>query len=69
MLSFNLFRRRREPDIYCAVPEDRAVPDFLASKRWAFGGKADLHRNPPGFNPQVARTACQLNGFYVFQRF
>ena len=27
--AYNLFRRAGKPDLYCAVPEDHAVPTFL----------------------------------------
>jgi len=67
MLSFNLFQSLKSPDLFCAVPEDRAVPDFIAAEGWAFGGKlgSDL---PLGFNPQAAETSAHFNGFYLFQR-
>ena len=68
MIAFNLFKRRRTPDLYCAVPEDVAVPSFVASENWEFDGRADRARTPPGFNPRVARIASRMNGFYVFQR-
>ena len=37
--AFNLFRRKDEPELFCAVPEDRAVPPFIAGESWEFGGK------------------------------
>lgn len=68
MIAFNLFKRRRVPDLYCAVPEDVAVPPFIASERWEFDGKADRAKAPPGFNARAASTAARVNGFYMFQR-
>ena len=35
--TYTLFRREDKPDLYCAVPEDRAVPTFLRGDHWAFG--------------------------------
>jgi hypothetical protein len=32
---YNLFRRKLEEDLYCAVPEDRPVPGFVAGE-WEF---------------------------------
>ena len=68
MIVFNLFKRRRAPDLYCAVPEDAAVPAFIGAERWEFDGRADRAKTPPGFNARAARTASRLNGFYMFQR-
>lgn len=68
MISFNLFKRRRTPDLYCAVPEDLAVPAFIAAERWEFDGKADRAKSPRGFKPDVAASAARINGFYMFQR-
>lgn len=66
--AFNLFRRREAPDLFCAVPEDRAVPHFIAGETWEFGGRiaADSHEQP-GFDGQIASRAARFNGFYLFQ--
>jgi hypothetical protein len=66
--AFNLFRRKEEPELFCAVPEDRAVPPFIAGEAWEFGGKiaADAH-SQPGFDGSVASRAARFNGFYLFQ--
>lgn len=66
--AFNLFRRKDEPELFCAVPEDRAVPPFIAGEAWEFGGKiaADAH-SQPGFDGGVAARAARFNGFYLFQ--
>jgi hypothetical protein len=36
--AFNLFRRKREPDLLCAVPQDCPVPGFVEASAWAFVG-------------------------------
>ena len=33
MHAYKLFRHRDKQDLVCAVPEDRAVPGFIAEKR------------------------------------
>jgi hypothetical protein len=66
--TYNLFRQKADRDVYCAVPEDRAVPAFLTD-RWEFGGKISEPRDaPPGFDVSKAELSARLNGFYVFQR-
>jgi hypothetical protein len=63
--AWNFFRKTDAPDLWCAVPVDRSVPDFLLSGAWGFGG----HRmNPGGFRLNAALNAEGLNGFYLFQR-
>ena len=37
--TFTLFRREDKPDLYCAVPDDRAMPTFLRGEKWAFVGR------------------------------
>ena len=66
--GWTLFRRRLERDIWCAIPADAAVPKFLFSGDWAFGGQ---HRDPEtlaGFQSGPAHQAVGMNGFYLFQR-
>lgn len=66
---YNLFRNKHYPDIFCAVPEIRCVPNFITGKAWIFDSKiADLTQLPPGFDQGAARTAVRFNGFYLFQQ-
>ncbi|TVR07741.1 MAG: hypothetical protein EA385_12030 [Salinarimonadaceae bacterium] len=66
--SFNLFRRKSEPDLFCAVPEDRAVPGFIDGDAWEFGGRIDADtRRRPGFDAETASRLARVNGFYFFQ--
>src|SRR3954468_621466 len=62
----NLFRREEKPDLYCAVPEDRAVPTFLRGDNWAFVGRISNAAALPGFQEEQARSGVRLNGFYLF---
>jgi hypothetical protein len=48
MLAYNLFRHRGEHDLFCAVPEDFAVPAFLSDEAWEFTGKVDEPDSAPG---------------------
>lgn len=32
----NIFRHKLAPDLYCAVPEDCPVPNFLNAENWRF---------------------------------
>lgn len=68
MHAYNLFRHKAEGDVYCAVPEDRAVPAFLNASVWEFTGKVDYAGAlPSGFDAKVASTGVRFNGFYVYQ--
>jgi hypothetical protein len=68
--AYNLFRRRQEPDVLCAVPEDRPVPSFINANGWEFAGKADEPATLPlGFNQKAARVSVRCHGFYLFEAF
>ena len=47
--AYNLFRQGDKPDLYCAVPEDRALPSFLQGHPWAFVGEVTEATAPRGF--------------------
>lgn len=67
-LRYNLFRRKAERDLYCAVPEDRPVPPFVAGGEWEYHGRiAQDAPPPPGFLVERADAAQRLSGYYVFQ--
>ena len=66
--TFNLFRNRQRPQLICAVPEDRLVPNFVTREDWLFErhlrpGEAP----PPGFSTRAATVGLQYSGFYLFQ--
>lgn len=66
--AFNLFRRKAEPDLFCAVPEDRAVPGFIDGDAWEFGGRIEPDAQArPGFDAAAAGRLARVNGFYFFQ--
>ncbi len=68
MRSYNLFRLADGADLVCAVPETRAVPDFVRGQRWKFGGRIeDSSAAPAGFDDKAAVTAVRFNGYYLFQ--
>jgi hypothetical protein len=68
MRAYNLFRRKGRAALFCAVPEDLAVPSFVTDENWAFertigaGGAM-----PPGFDEVGAEIGARFNGFYLFQ--
>jgi hypothetical protein len=70
MRAYNLFRRKGQDAVYCAVPEDCAVPLFLTVKTWAFSGKLDEPTaTPVGFDETAAHASVRFNGFYLFHVF
>ena len=70
MPAYNLFRHRNKQDLVCAVPEDCAVPGFIAEETWDFDCKvAELAAAPMGFNASAAAASVRFNGFYLFQSF
>jgi hypothetical protein len=69
MQAYNLFRSESE-GLYCAVPEDCAVPGFLTGDLWQFSGKAGQQVGVPfGFSRSAAITGVRFNGFYLFEIF
>lgn len=65
--AHNLFRRRNEPELYCAVPEHYPVPGFIIGEAWDFGGRLDNpDAAPRGFDPAAARHGVRLTGYYLF---
>jgi hypothetical protein len=70
MSPYNLFRTPGAHPLVCAVPEECAVPDFLASPGWEFGGRMEPDLAVPmGFDTQAAAVGVHLNGFYLFADF
>jgi hypothetical protein len=66
---FNTFCRRDEPDIRCAVPEERPVPTFLEGPVWEFTGKIDgAALAAAGFGEGVVAEAVRAQGYYIYQR-
>ena len=66
-LRYNLFRHKRIPDLHCAVPEDRPVPNFITTKSWGFASTSNSAASRE-FDRTAAELGVRLNGFYLFQR-
>jgi hypothetical protein len=65
--AYNVFRRKRQPALRCAVRQDRPVPVFVSGETWDFGGTVRTTEPvPPGFQPEAANEAMQLTGYYLF---
>jgi hypothetical protein len=65
MRTYNLFRRKDEADLYCAVPEDVAVPAFLTDENWEYARSLDIGKLS-GFDAAAAEISAHANGFYLF---
>jgi hypothetical protein len=66
-IAFNVFHRKRQPALRCAVRQDRRVPTFLQAETWAFGGITTVEEPSPSFEPQAASQATRITGYYLFQ--
>jgi Family of unknown function (DUF6455) len=64
---YRLFRRKGQPDLFCAVPEDHPVPGFITGGCWAFAGTRDSNSLPPGMSRTAAELGVRFNGFHLFQ--
>ena len=66
--SYNLFRRKLEPDLCCAIPQDKPIPAFVDGNAWEFAGTVTDTgpRMPAGFKRSAAPIAVSLTGYYVF---
>jgi hypothetical protein len=68
--TFNLFRRKGQPGLLCAVPEDCPVPRFVNAAVWEFAGTIrGTATVPASFNHRAAATGARFNGFYLFTDF
>lgn len=65
--DFNVFRRKLQPLLRCAVRQDRAVPAFIHGETWEFSGTVMGEVPPPGFRMGDAIRAVQFPGYYLFQ--
>jgi hypothetical protein len=63
--TYNLFRRKGMADLYCAVPQDRAVPAFLTDRTWEYAEFFEVDRLS-GFDATAAEASAAANGFYLF---
>ena len=66
--AYNLFRNRQQPELMCAVPEDRPVPSFIGPEQWTYERPLrPLDHKPAGFHGRAAHAGVRFNGFYLFQ--
>jgi len=65
MRAYNLFRRRGEADLFCAVPQDLPVPNFVTADEWDYARPLDIE-TLSAFDATAAQTSAAANGFYLF---
>ena len=65
MRVYNLFRRKGEKDLFCAVPEDYSVPQFLTAETWEYSRSLPV-ASLSGFDSVAAEASVKANGFYIF---
>src|SRR5690242_3377193 len=65
---YNLFRHKRMPDLFCAVPQDWPVPGFIQGSAWAFAGTLSERTSAPaGLDGELAAASVRRSGFCLFQ--
>ncbi|WP_245239756.1 hypothetical protein [Methylobacterium variabile] len=65
--TYNLFRRREEPDLICAVPNDFPVPAFVSGEAWTYAGSISAPSEAPaGFSAEAAEHGAEICGFHLF---
>ena len=64
---YNLFRHKRMPDLFCAVPQDWPVPGFIEGSAWAFAGTVgERTPAPAGLDWELAAAGVRRSGFCLF---
>ena len=66
-IVFNMFQRKRNPALRCAVRQDQPIPMFIEAETWEFGGTVSLEEPSPGFQPELASEAAKATGYYLFK--
>ena len=66
-VAYNVFCRRRQPTLRCAVRQDRPVPSFVRDETWGFGGTITIEEPSAGFQPEAVEDAMRFTGYYLFQ--
>jgi len=67
--TYNLFRRREEPELVCAVPNDFPVPAFVTGEAWTYAGCIEAPSEaPPGFSAEIAERGAETRGFHLFHQ-
>jgi hypothetical protein len=65
--AFNVFKRKRNPTLGCAVRQDRPIPEFIGGETWEFGGTVSLEEPFLGFQPELASETTRTTGYYLFK--
>ncbi|WP_336492619.1 hypothetical protein [Methylobacterium nigriterrae] len=66
--TYNVFHRRQQPELRCAVRQDRPIPTFISGETWDCGGTVrPTEPTPAGFRLEAADAATRLTGYYLFQ--
>jgi hypothetical protein len=65
MRAYNLFRRKDETELFCAVPEAIRVPEFVTPEAWEYARSLEIG-TLSGFDAVAAETSTAANGFYLF---
>jgi hypothetical protein len=65
MRAYNLFRRKGRADLFCAVPQDVPVPNFVTADEWEYARPLDIETLSE-FDADAAQTSAAANGFYLF---
>jgi hypothetical protein len=65
MHTYNLFRRKGAADLFCAVPQDVPVPNFVTAVEWEYARPLDVG-TLSAFDAAAAETSAAANGFYLF---
>lgn len=65
MRAYNLFRRKDETGLFCAVPQDVPVPGFVTAEAWEYARSLDLEALS-SFDAVAAENSAIANGFYLF---
>jgi hypothetical protein len=65
MRAYNLFRRKGNADLFCAVPENVPVPKFVTADEWEYARPLDVG-TLSGFDADAAQVSAAVNGFYLF---
>lgn len=64
---YNVFARKDEPAIRCAVVQERPVPTFIQKEGWEFQGTVKpSDPAPAGFRHGRAADGTRIIGFYLF---
>ncbi|MCJ2121097.1 hypothetical protein [Methylobacterium sp. J-077] len=63
---YNVFLRRNQPLLRCAVRVDYPIPVFIRAQTWEFAQTVRVDAVPADFAPRAARQGSQMLGYYLF---